>query len=77
MCILIIKTQKNNILVTLIEHSIKRKHFQWQKTGSDRFFNVLLENYSVENSSWGEGVWVARRLLIIITGFDILHSYDF
>ena len=54
-----------------MEHCVKRKRFKGQKTGSDSFFNVLLENHSVENSPWGEGVWVARRLLVIITGFDI------
>ena len=58
---------------TLIEHSIKRRRFHWQKTGSDSFFNVLkLENHSVENYPWGKGVWVASRIiLVIITGFDI------
>ena len=52
-----------------MKHSIKRKrfHFQMAETGFDSFFNVLLENRSVENSPWGgggggKGVWVARRL---------------
>ena len=72
MCIPIIKTQNMNIKGTLIEHSVKRKPFHWQKTVSDSFFNVLkLKNHSVENSPLGKGVWVARRLLVIITGFDI------
>ena len=61
-----------NILGTLIEQSVKRKRFHWQKTGSGSFFNVLkLENHSVENSPWGKRVCIVSRLLVVITGFDI------